>query len=113
MKAAIFLLVLCACFSAKAQTSPPVKPDDQGDSSKIVGHVYHVNFWTSIAVTVGTGLATFAGSRLPRPDIIDISNQEFDAAQTAASENAINPLDRWSLRLGLNSFDYTNVAATF
>ena len=76
-----------------------------GDSSRTIGHMYYVNFWTSAGLTVTGQLGILAAQKLfSKPDI---TNQEFDAVQLPSSINSINVLDRWALRLGVPKFDYT------
>jgi len=76
-----------------------------GDSSRTVGHVYYVNAWTSLTLSIGGELAVLAGQHyFSKPDI---TNQEFDAAQLPSSINSINALDRWALRLKVPTVDYT------
>jgi hypothetical protein len=106
MKTTIFFIIfICTC--AKAQT--PVPKDSPGrdteDSSRIIGHVYHVNAWGSIAITaVGEGAVIIAQHLFSKPDI---TNAEFDVMQTDQAKQSLNVFDRWALRLGRPSVDYT------
>jgi hypothetical protein len=102
MKTAITFLTILFFTSAQAQESGA---PELSDSSRIVGHVYHVNAWWSLALTVGGELANFAVQHTFSKS--DITNAEFDAAQSTSYENSINPLDRWVLNIGSPSVDYT------
>jgi hypothetical protein len=104
---AILLLILSSspALSQNPDSVRPAPPDDSGDSSRVIGHVYHVNAWGSLALSVGGELANLVVQRtFSKPEI---TNAEFDAAQQASSENAINPLDRWVLHSTASTVDYT------
>jgi hypothetical protein len=103
----LFLLFSMTLHAQNFYTAPTPNDDehDHDDSSRIIGHVYHVNAWGSIGITVaGTAasLATYSFIN-NKPDI---TNQEFDALQSQSSKDAINALDRISLNLSMPTVDY-------
>jgi len=113
MKSIFFLLAFFVYTSAQAQKKiPPVNAADTvrdtDDSTRIKGHVYHVNFWGSLAIGVGGEAALLiAHTSAIKPPIVD---QEFDAAQLPSNIASINGFDRWVLKIGVPSRDYTYVA---
>lgn len=101
MKTTFFLIIIFLFSTVKAQE----KAMDPDDSSRINGHMYHVNAWGSIGLTVGGQLGILIAQRyFSKPDI---TNQEFDAAQLPSNVNSINVVDRWALRLTVPTVDYT------
>lgn len=101
MKTTLSLLVIFLFSSARAQETEM----DSGDSSRIIGHVYHVKAWSSIGLTVAGQLAILIAQKtFSKPDI---TAQEFDAVQLPSSVNSINAIDRWALRLGNPKTDFT------
>jgi membrane-associated phospholipid phosphatase len=116
MKCSILLIVILFSVHANAQnftTAPLSTPTlqnasehDNDDSSRIIGHVYHVNAWGSLGITLaGTAasLATYSFIN-NKPDITD---QEFDALQSQSNKDAMNALDRLSLKFSMPSTNYT------
>ena len=114
MKVKIFLLIIFFYSSASAQnlfTAPspaptPIPEARDDDSSRIIGHVYHVNAWGSIGITAAGTLASLATYNFinNKPDI---TNQEFDALQSDPIKHSLNALDRLSLNLHIPSTNYT------
>jgi hypothetical protein len=115
MKCSILLIVILFSVHANAQnfTAAPLSTPtlqnasehDNDDSSRIIGHVYHVNAWGSIAITAaGTAasLATYSFIN-NKPDI---TRQEFDALRSESSRSSINAFDKWALNLSMPSIDY-------
>ena len=101
MKKALFFLIIFLSSSALAQEKE-INPED---SSRIKGHVYHVNVWGSLGFTVAGQLAILIAQKtFSKPEI---TAQEFDAAQLPSSVNSINVIDRWALRLGQPKTDFT------
>src|SRR5947208_9084015 len=106
MKITLSLFLLLFSVSSRAQNLLSIPSQNEAknasadgeDSSRLVGHVYHVNAWGSIAITAaGTAasLATYSFIN-NKPDI---TNQEFDALQLQSNKDAINALDRLSLNM--------------
>ncbi|MDP4229578.1 MAG: hypothetical protein Q8916_04135 [Bacteroidota bacterium] len=101
MKTIVLLLAIFFCETVHAQE----KTLSHEDSSRIIGHVYHVKAWTSLGLTVGGQVAILLGQKyFYKPEITD---QEFDAAQLPSSINSINAIDRWALRMNAPTVDYT------
>ncbi len=108
----LFIVFFCSSSQAQSNAQKPVIKDnptkDTEDSSRIIGHVYHVNFWGSLAIGVGGQAALLiAHTSAIKPLITD---QEFDAAQSPSSIASINGFDRWALNIGQPSRDYTYIA---
>jgi membrane-associated phospholipid phosphatase len=108
MKTTLFLLIIffySSSIAQKTDTKAHNSAPDTEDSSRIIGHVYHVNAWASIGMFTAGELAVGIAQRLfSKPEI---TNQEFDAAQLPSSINSINVFDRWVLRMNVPTVDYT------
>ena len=116
MKKVIFVVLLLLYSSLQAQnstTSADDKPRDTEDSTRIAGHVYHVNFWGSVGITVGAELAILGAQQLKLNDKPEISDAEFNSIQSQPSLDQLNPIDRLALHMGLPSRDYTYIAADY
>ncbi len=103
MKYTLFLLIIFLYSSVNAQEASM----SHADSSRIFGHVYYVNAWTSIAISGGGGLLLLGARLSPYFGKTDISNQEFDALQSASGRSSLNALDRLALNLKVPTVDYT------
>jgi len=110
-----FLIIILLCNSSHAQKAKPSKTEepDTEDSTRIAGHVYHVNFWGSAAITVGAELGVLAAQIFPLHDKPLITNAEFDVLQSPTNLTLINPIDRISLHIGLPTVNYISLAADF
>src|SRR5689334_5541160 len=105
MKTLALLLIFVYSSVYGQDATRTVVPNEKDDSSKVVGHIYHVNAWTSLALSIGGELANLIVQRtFSKPEI---TNAEFDAAQLPSTENSINPLDRWVLHTTASTVDYT------
>ncbi len=107
VKTTFFLLTIFLCSTSNPQVPDPAPThkSDSEDSSRIVGHVYHVNAWASIGLFTGGELAVLVAQHYFSKPLI--TNQEFDAAQLPSSINSINVFDRWVLRMNVPTTDYT------
>ena len=117
MKPILIAALLLLCSSVHAEDSDTVrvkhvKPDRE-DTTRLIGHVYHVNFWGSAAITVGAELGVLAAQIWPLSDKPPLTNAEFDNLQSPTNRSLVNPLDRISLRLGLPTVNYNFIAADF
>ena len=115
MKKVTFVALLFFCTSAQAQNSDTRtgEHNDTEDSTRLAGHVYHVNFWGSIGITVGAELAILGAQQIKLNDKPDISDAEFNLIQSQSSLDQLNPIDRWALHIGLPSRDYTYIAVDY
>ena len=102
MKTAFFFLIIFLFGSAKAQETGM----SHEDSARTIGHVYYVKAWTSIGITAAGALAIVAARFSPLLGKPEITNQEFDVAQSPASRNSFNALDKWALNLSFPKIDY-------
>jgi membrane-associated phospholipid phosphatase len=112
MKKIFFIAIVLWYTSLSAQERDTSRTrHDSEDTTRLTHHVYHVNFWGSTAITLGTELAILAAQLTPMHDKPDISNAEFDLVQSQPSLDQINPIDRLSLHIGVPAVDYTYTAA--
>ena len=112
MKKVTFIALIFLYTSAQAQNPSTGKGEqkehnDTEDSTRLAGHVYHVNLWGSIAITVGSELFILGVRSLPNHTAPDITNQEFDLAQSETGRAQINFIDAISLRIPRRSTDYS------
>ena len=115
MKQVLIAVLLFLCSPAQAHDSDTArikhaKPDRE-DTTRLEGHIYHVNFWGSAAIAVGAELAVLAAQISPLSDKPQITNGEFDYIQSQTSLTQINPIDRISLHIGLPTTNYNSLAA--
>ncbi|MEP7234415.1 MAG: phosphatase PAP2 family protein [Ignavibacteriota bacterium] len=117
MRNLLFMAILLFAASSFAQEQERDSATDAQahgpDSSRIIGHVYHVNFWKSIAVTLGTELAILAVNTVPNHTAPEITDAEFNTLQSPTGKDQLNAIDRLSLKLGKPSVDYTWIAVDF
>lgn len=112
MKKVIFIALIFLYTTAQAQnpsngTDEQKEHRDTEDSTRLAGHVYHINFWGSVGLTVGTELFVLGVRTIPNHTTPDITNQEFDLAQSETGRSQINFIDAISLRIPRRSTDYS------
>ena len=116
MKKVFVAVLLIFCSRVQAQTSDTARThlyNDNGEPSQIGGHVYHVNFWGSLGITVGAELAILSVQQLAKSFNPEISNAEFDLIQSPTGRSQLNPIDRWALDIGRPSRNYTYIAVDY
>ncbi len=118
MKKVVFITLLLFCTSVQAQntdtsTGEHREHKDTEDTTRLAGHVYHVNFLGSVAITVGAELAILGVQQIKLTPKPEISDAEFNLIQSQPSLDQLNPIDRWALHIGLPSRDYTYIAVDY